>query len=157
MLTRKNQWVIQETKQPEDYLTVEQFKKYFPKPIFNLNGIGKTLISVLSTLKKTLFQERWNKEKINACYGLLDGLLFAYNIKDAIWYGLAITLPGGSWHKISGTAIIIGNSGFANCVDNSDTTVSFYGLNYNQGDVDYFGRYQKGILYGDNYKKCGQM
>lgn len=36
-------------------MTAEQFKKYFPKLIFNLNGTGKTLISVLSTLTKTLF------------------------------------------------------------------------------------------------------
>lgn len=103
-------------------------------------------------------------------YFSIDGVLFAYNIKDAMWYGLAITLPGGGWHKVSGTDKIIGYSGFATCVDNSDTTVSFilsqklfsqsgygnrseavsnikgvsfYGLNYNQGYVDDFGRYQR--------------
>lgn len=61
MLTRKNHWVNQENKQPEDYLTVEQFKKYFPKLIFNLNGTGKTLISVLSTLRGSVV----NVAKVN--------------------------------------------------------------------------------------------
>lgn len=103
-------------------------------------------------------------------YFKMDGVLFAYRFDDAMWYSLALTIPGGGVQVVDGTAKIMGFAGYATCIDNPETTISFIfaqklfaqagyesryeairnvkgvsfaGVSHTGGYVDDFGKYRK--------------
>lgn len=112
-------------------------------------------------------------------YFKMDGVLFAYKFDDAMWYSLALTVPGGGVQVVDGTAKIMGFAGYATCIDNPETTISFIfaqklfaqpgyesryeairnvkgvsfaGISHTGGYVDDFGRYRK-YEYWDYFDK----